>query len=165
MVDYQVCLDIAEESGAFRSAELAVLQEVLLDYHNNPLTTYKVIEEIREGFLAGFVLFGKVSTTASTWDIYWIVVDRPFRKQGIGKLLLQKAEEYIACNERHFILRVETSGRGDYEYVRRFYKARGFFEAGSIPDFYALGDPLVTFYKQITTEKNQLPDESFLRKS
>ncbi|HKV71519.1 MAG TPA: hypothetical protein VJN62_09745, partial [Gemmatimonadales bacterium] len=45
---------------------------------------------------------------------------------------------------------VETSSRADYAPTRRFYEARGYTRTAVIPEYYAPGDDLVIYLKDLT---------------
>jgi len=44
---------------------------------------------------------------------------------------------------------VETAGRADYAATRGFYESRGYRPTARIPEFYAPGDDLVVYTKQL----------------
>jgi ribosomal protein S18 acetylase RimI-like enzyme len=150
-------LAAAQRTGAFRPSEIDVLKEVLSDAFADPSRGYLFLEErLPGGKLAGFAVFGRAPMTDWAWDLYWIVVERPLQGLGIGRKMLEKLEEIALAITGKVILRVETSGRKEYEKQRKFYLAAGFQETGRIPDFYEEGDDLVTYCKFI-------PGEKFLR--
>jgi hypothetical protein len=45
---------------------------------------------------------------------------------------------------------VETSSRADYAPTRAFYEHRGYTRAATIPGYYAPGDDLVVYTKDLT---------------
>jgi ribosomal protein S18 acetylase RimI-like enzyme len=45
---------------------------------------------------------------------------------------------------------VETSSRADYAPTRAFYESRGYTRTATIPGYYAPGDDLVVFTKDLT---------------
>jgi ribosomal protein S18 acetylase RimI-like enzyme len=142
-------IDIAVFTGAFDTHEIKVLKEILSDCCNSANQDYILIEEMILDQMAGFVIVGRTPLTEFTWDIYWVVVDKRFQRQGIGKALMAKVYQYIRSCGSRAVLRVETAGRKDYDYVRFFYAAQGFDESGRIKDFYSSGDDLVIFSRQI----------------
>jgi len=87
--------------------------------------------------------------TESSFDLYWIVVDSQEQGKGVGTALLRQMEEAILRKFPRARIRVETAGKGEYDYQRRFYLSRQFQEAGRIPDFYSPGDDLVIFWKEL----------------
>jgi ribosomal protein S18 acetylase RimI-like enzyme len=100
--------------------------------------------------LVGFIIYGPTPLTLHTWDVYWIVVGKPYQRHGIGKRLLEAAEARIRA-QRGEVIRVETSSLPSYEATRRFYEKHGYRLAGTIPDFYAPGDSLCIYYKRLAS--------------
>ncbi len=139
---------IAEQTGVFSVEDLFVLAGVFEDYFHNPQTTYRMLEEYRNGALAGFVLFGHTPLTRSTWDLYWLIVDKKFQGSGIARILLGNLEKNIRV-QNEVILRVETSNHAKYAPARSFYMNSGFTLAGIISHFYAPGEDLMIFSKII----------------
>jgi ribosomal protein S18 acetylase RimI-like enzyme len=70
---------------------------------------------------------------------------------GIGRKLLKATEEAVEKMGGTQIV-VETSDEPSYEPTRKFYGRLGYAAAGSIPDFYAPGEGLVIFYKDLTKQ-------------
>ncbi len=146
------CLQLAKRTGAFSGPELEVLDEVLKDWASKPDLGYRLEEISGEGKLAGFLLWGRTPMTVRGYDIYWIAVDPSSQGKGYGKKLIALVEK-SACRETSgCILRLETSGRKEYEYQRAFYDRCGFEEVGRIKDFYRDGDDLVTYVKNVNRE-------------
>lgn len=92
------------------------------------------------------------------YDVYWIAVDRSFQGKGYGKKLMALVEEKACIETSGCILRLETSGRNEYEYQRAFYKKCGFDEVGRIRDFYRDGDDLVTYVKSVDSDCKETGD-------
>ena len=140
---------LAADTGFFRDAELKVLEEVILDYQKDPGKDYFFLEEADESGSAGFIIFGRTPLTDQTWDIYWIAVRKNSQGKGVGRKLLSRAEAFILLAGPTALLRIETSGKKEYDVTQEFYKKTGFLEAGRIPDFYSEGDALINYYKRI----------------
>jgi ribosomal protein S18 acetylase RimI-like enzyme len=64
--------------------------------------------------------------------------------------LLGEAERRLTANGRRLVV-VETSSRADYTPTRGFYEARGYTRTAIIPGYYAPGDDLVVYTKDLTT--------------
>ena len=143
-------LGLAEGTGAFRPCELEILEEVLRDAFSDPAKGYRFVERRERGIIAAFAVFGRSPMTDWAWDLYWIVVGKPLQGRGFGRRILEDLEEVALSLTGRVILRVETSGRQDYEGQRCFYLRSGFRETGRIPDFYEAGDDLVTYCKFIS---------------
>ncbi len=140
---------LAQGTGFFRDVEIEVLKEVIEDHRKAPGKDYNFFQEIDGADLAGFIIFGRTPLTDFGWDIYWIAVGKDFQGRGIGKKLLKRAEDFILKKDRKAILRIETSGKKEYDTTQYFYKKTGFIEAGIIPDYYSDGDSMVNYYKTI----------------
>jgi len=99
-----------------------------------------------DGAVAGFVCFGHIPCTDGSYDIYWLVVDPVWQRQGIGTLLLARAEVACASGRRIYI---ETSSRDDYAGARSFYTSSGYTLAATLTDFYAPGDAKLIYLKDM----------------
>jgi ribosomal protein S18 acetylase RimI-like enzyme len=140
-------LDLADKTGAFHPGELDVLREVLEDtlHPDDDGSSYVLLEEKEGDKLLGFIIFGRTPLTQFGWDIYWLVVDKDIHRRGVGRRLVQSMQQHIAAPHQKAVIRIETSGKKEYAYVRNFYIKAGFVEVGRITDFYAPGDDLVFF--------------------
>jgi len=148
--DVNEYLNIARKTEIFSESEVGILKEILEDFQNNKKTSYVLLEERVEGKLAGFILFGRTPLTECIWDIYWLIVDNMCQGRGIGKSLLIRTEEFIRQKMPKAAIRLETSTRKRYSAARGLYKRVHFQEAGKLPNFYAEGDDLIIFYKEIS---------------
>ena len=98
--------------------------------------------------MQGYACFGPHSLTQGTYDLYWIVVDPTAQGHGIGHALLARVEAEVQARGGRLLL-VETSGTPAYAPARRFYENSGYRCEATIHDFYALGDDLVIFSKDL----------------
>src|SRR5947209_2536753 len=140
---------IAAGTGVFKPLELEALREVLDDYHaeNRALGHVGVTLELH-GKPAAFAYYAPAAMTDRTWYLYWIAVDKNVHAKGLGTRLLKKAEEDVkAANGRIFY--IETSSLPHYELTRKFYLKHGYEVAGQLRDFYAAGDDMVVFCKDM----------------
>lgn len=76
------------------------------------------------------------------------MVDRARQQSGIGTQLLAEVESRLAAEGARLIV-VETSSRPDYAPTRGFYEARGYTRRATIPAYYAPGDDLVIYTKDL----------------
>ena len=146
------CLTAAGNTGAFSREELAVLEDVLLEWTLHPGREYILLTEEEAGTMAGFLIFGPTPMTSFAFDLYWIAVDPAFQKKGVGKKLEERMCSALLEHSDQAVIRVETAGRDDYLGQRFFYLARHYGECGRIPDFYREGDDLVLYCKRIGKE-------------
>jgi D-alanine-D-alanine ligase len=149
--DRDEILRFTEATGHFRPGELTIAAEVLDDaLLAGPQGHYQSYTFIKNNRPAGWVAFGPTPCTIGTFDIYWIVVSPDFQRQGIGRALMEHAEQLIRAKDGRLLI-IETSGAELYSATRGFYHAVGFQEKSCIPDFYAVGDPKVVYTKPLGT--------------
>jgi ribosomal protein S18 acetylase RimI-like enzyme len=132
----------------FREEEVATAVE-LLDESLAGDDDYQFVGAFADDQLVGYACWGATPGTVATSDLYWIVVDRDRQGGGIGSQLLDEVERQLAADGRRLVV-VETSSRADYAPTRGFYEARGYTRAATIPGYYAPGDDLVVFTKDLT---------------
>lgn len=88
---------------------------------------------------AGYVCYGLIPCTSTSYDLYWIVVDPARQRQGLGRYLVQQAETAaLALGGK--AMYIDTSGQEKYAPTRQFYGRCGYELAAMLPDFYAPGD-------------------------
>jgi ribosomal protein S18 acetylase RimI-like enzyme len=135
-------------TGLFREDEVATALE-LLDESLAGDDDYRFVGAFEHDALVGYACWGPTPGTVATSDLYWIVVDRERQGSGIGSQLLREVEHLLTADGRRLVV-VETSSRGEYAATRGFYEARGYTRAATIPRYYAPGDDLVIYTKDLT---------------
>jgi len=135
-------------TGLFREEEVATAVE-LLDESLAGDDDYQFVGAFADDRLVGYACWGATPGTAATSDLYWIVVDRARQSSGIGTQLLGEVERRLTADGRRLVV-VETSSRADYAPTRAFYESRGYTRTATIPGYYAPGDDLVVFTKDLT---------------
>jgi ribosomal protein S18 acetylase RimI-like enzyme len=98
--------------------------------------------------MQGYACFGPHPLTQGTYDLYWIVVAPAAQGHGIGHALLARVEAEVQARGGRLLL-VETSGTPAYAPARQFYESSGYRCEATIHDFYAPGDNLVIFSKDL----------------
>ena len=139
--------ELTRGTGFFREEEVATAVE-LLDGHLAGDEDYRFIGAFDAGALIGYACWGPTPGTEGTWDLYWIVVARERQGEGIGSDLLRYVERMLATDHCRLVV-VETSSRADYAPTRGFYEARGYTRTAVIPGYYAPGDDLVIYLKDL----------------
>lgn len=134
-------------TGLFREEEVETAVE-LLDESLGGDEDYQFLGAFDGGQLIGYACWGPTPGTEGTYDLYWIVVDRAQQGRGIGTQLLGDVEQRLTTHDARLIV-VETSSRADYVGTRAFYEARGYTRAATIPAYYAPGDDLVIYTKDL----------------
>jgi len=141
-------------TGFFRPDEVDVAEELVTErLLKGPASGYEFLFADQEGQLRGYVCFGPIPCTVSSWDLYWIVVDPAYQRQGLGRQLLQEAEKAIRAAGGTRVY-VDTSGREQYQPTRQFYEKNGYRVAAVLEDFYAPGDAKVIYVKVLTATGN-----------
>jgi ribosomal protein S18 acetylase RimI-like enzyme len=135
-------------AGLFREQEVATAVE-LLDESLAGDDDYQFVGAFDGDQLVGYACWGPTPGTEATHDLYWIVVDRERQGSGVGTQLLREVESRLTAHGARLVV-VETSSRADYGPTRGFYEARGYTRTATIPEYYAPGDDLVIFTKDLT---------------
>ena len=102
-----------------------------------------------DGRVQGYICIGPRALTDRVYDLYWIVVDSFVQRGGIGRRLIEQAEQVVRENSGR-ILVIETSGTEKYIGTRQFYLACGYIKEAILRDLYSDGDDLCIFTKRIT---------------
>lgn len=139
---------LTRATGLFREEEVATAVE-LLDECLAGDDDYRFVGAFDDEQLVGYACWGPTPGTEATHDLYWIVVNREHQGRGIGTQLLAEVEQRLTTHDARLIV-VETSSRPDYGPTRAFYEARGYTRTATIPGYYAPGDDLVVFTKDLT---------------
>lgn len=152
LLDRSKILHILEATKAFTNTEIRVALEVFDDALTlNGDDDYILVCAIDdEENLTGYICFGPIPMTDTSYDLYWIAVDPIYEKKGIGSELIVYAEAIIARQGGRQIF-IETSSTEPYEKARSFYKKHGYEIASILEDFYRIGDNKITFVKRILT--------------
>ena len=138
---------ITAATGLFRPAEVATAVE-LLDECLAGDPDYRFVGAYDHEELAGYACWGPTPGTQGTADLYWIVVDPARQRQGVGTALWTAVETELVGGAYRLVV-VETSARPDYAPTRAFYARHGFREVATIPDYYAPGDALTIYLKDL----------------
>ena len=139
---------ITAATGLFRPDEVAIAVELLDDALAGDLD-YRFLGAYLDDELTGYACWGPTPGTTGTFDLYWIVVDPPRQGKGVGTQLLRAVEERLTTDNGRLVV-VETSSRHEYAPTRAFYERRGYARAATIPGYYAPGDDLVLYLKDLT---------------
>src|SRR6266550_5124129 len=144
---------ILENAGNFTPEEVATALELIdewleLGEHSGYLTY--VMESVSEGDseVLGYACFGPTPLTESTYDVYWIAVDKSKHRGGVGKRLLKFAEDEITRRGGKVLL-VETSSQETYGGTIQFYEKTGYELVGKIKEYYKPGDDKLIFMKKL----------------
>ena len=135
----------------FNSTEIETVSELWEEYLQMGAggSGYNFWVERNNDTVRGYVCFGPRALTQDAFDLYWIAVDPTAQGQGVGKQLMAEAEKQILRLGGRLVI-VETSGLPKYEPTRAFYLAADYTLEARIRNFYAPGDDLVIFTKDLS---------------
>lgn len=142
---------ILAETGVFSEHEVAIaleLIDVVLDRKDQK--DYVIETALNDaGGVEGYFCIGPTPATHGTYDLYWIAVKPSTHGKGVGKALLERAEELVTSWGGRLLI-AETSSRASYDGTRMFYVRTKFIEAARIKDYYSVGDDLVVYAKYLS---------------
>ncbi|HUR32349.1 MAG TPA: N-acetyltransferase [Vicinamibacterales bacterium] len=151
---------LVRATGVFAAHEIAVADE-LLDAAAAGSPDYLVHVAVFDagaggsaasGSIAGYVCHGLNPVTNGLYDVYWLAVDPAAQGKGIGRALLEHAERRVReAGGRGLV--VDTSGRAEYRAAHRLYERCGFERVAEVADYYARGDSLIMYMKQVQQRK------------
>ena len=140
---------IVASTGVFSPVEVDVAVELVDErLERGPESGYHFVFAEHEGRAVGYTCYGQIPLTTSSFDLYWIAVDKTFHGQKIGRALLEKSEELIRQAGGRQVY-IETSNRHHYAPTRGFYLRCGYQQAALLRDFYAPGDDKVIYAKSL----------------
>jgi GNAT superfamily N-acetyltransferase len=145
----ELLIAMTDATGLFKPIEVEALREVFDDYfaENHNLGHISVTcEESKQPL--GFAYYAPAPMTDRSWYLYWIVVRKDVQARGVGSRLLRHSEEDIR-SRRGRVLFVETGSLPHYELTRQFYLKHGYERHALLKDFYAAGDSMVIFRKEL----------------
>jgi D-alanine-D-alanine ligase len=147
--DREVIRRMVESTGVFNAVEVDVAVELVDDRLKlGSKSEYHFLFADQDGRTIGYTCYGPIPLTQSSFDLYWIAVDKAMHGQRVGRLLLERTEELVyEMGGRQ--LYIETSNRQQYAPTRGFYLRCGYEQAALLNDFYAPGDDKVIYAKQL----------------
>ena len=146
-VDVEKIERILNKIPIFSEAEVKVGMELVnIAASDIEQSDYNIFVYEEEGKIYGYYCTGKRPLTDAVYDLYWIAVDPEPKKKGIGRELLQHAENFVLEKQGRWLL-AETSSKQSYEKTRNFYLRNNFSVIAQINDFYTVGDSLIIFGK------------------
>ena len=144
---------ILENAGNFTPEEVATALELIdewleLGEHSGYLTYVLESRGEDSSEVLGYVSFGPTPLTESTYDLYWIAVDKSKHRGGVGKRLMKFTEEETVRRGGRMLL-IETSSQETYGGTIQFYERSGYELVGKIPEYYKPGDDKLIFAKTL----------------
>lgn len=140
---------IVVSTGLFRPQEVEVAVELVEEsLSRGAASGYHFLFAEKQGRTVGYACYGPVPCTASSYDLYWIAVEKTFQGRGIGRILISRVEERVS-QEGGRRLYVETSSRPEYDSTLQFYLSQGYQRQALLENFYAEGDHKLILVKEL----------------
>ena len=153
--DAKVIENILKKVPAFNDEEIDVAMELVnIAASNQKQNDYHVFVFEENGIVIGYHCTGRRPLTDGVYDLYWIVTDPQHSSKGVGKKLLEHAEQFVQENNGRWLL-IETSSKESYTATRNFYMRNNYSIIGEIKDFYKVGDALMIFGKYFNNKKSE----------
>jgi GNAT superfamily N-acetyltransferase len=151
--DRSAVREIVNSTGFFSAAEVDVAEELVAERlaKGEGSGYFFVFAEIK-GRSVGYACYGPTPCTASTFDLYWVAVHESMRAKGLGKALLAEVEARLKGMGGGKLI-AETSSRRQYAPTHRFYLSCGFWQEARIADYYAPGEDILYFTKNIDPDQ------------
>jgi N-acetylglutamate synthase-like GNAT family acetyltransferase len=148
--DVEHVREIVVSTNFFHDYEVEVAIELLQETLNKGTESgYHFLFVESGGRTIAYSCFGLIPCTASSFDLYWIVVHNDYRNHGIGKELLELTEKAVA-KMGGTALYAETSSQEKYAPTRKFYLSNHYFEEARLKNFYQQDDDKLIYTKQIS---------------
>lgn len=147
--DVDAVREIVESTNFFLDYEVDVAVELVQEnLSKGQPSGYNFLFVDLNGKTVAYSCYGLIPCTASSYDLYWIVVHNEFRKSGIGSKLLALTEN-AALQSGATAMYAETSSQSMYEPTRKFYLTNGYQEEARLKDFYKPGDDKLIYSKRL----------------
>jgi GNAT superfamily N-acetyltransferase len=148
--DCQTVREIVTSTAFFSDPEVDVAEELISERlaKGEASGYFFVFAESQDGRSLGYACYGPTPCTERTFDLYWIAVHETMRGRGLGKRLLAEVEGRLRDIGGGKLI-AETSSRRQYEPTQKFYLSCGFDLEARIRDYYAPGEDILYFTKDI----------------
>jgi ribosomal protein S18 acetylase RimI-like enzyme len=146
--DCETVREIVEATGYFNASEVSVAVELVRDNVTKGAAEsgyYFIFAEL-DGRTIGYVCYGPIPCTVSSYNLYWVAVHPAFQRRGFGRILVGEFERQVGSAKGTRIY-IDTSYRAQYEDTRSFYQSLGYELDAILRDFYSPGDDKVIYRK------------------
>jgi ribosomal protein S18 acetylase RimI-like enzyme len=140
---------ITSSTASFAEVDLDVAAELVGDrLALGDESGYHFVFAERSGKAIGFVCYGPIPATKDSFEVFWISVMDSFRGMGIGRRLMEIAEDKSkAMGGKR--LWVETSSRGPFDKTREFYASCDYRKEAVLKNYFGENDSKVLFVKEL----------------
>ena len=119
-------------------------------------SSYQFLFVEQYGRLLGFAAYGPVPCSATSFNLYWIIIQPGLQGRGLGRKIIMETEKTIQSQGGTRVY-AETSERIYNASLRVFYERCGYRIISTIEDYYAEGESRITYGKTLgksSTKKN-----------
>ena len=141
--DMKYCVKIVLNSEPWKT--LRITKNEILTSLSEGMKNGKAIVATIDKKVAGFIVFYPKGAFPLGGYIKLIAVDKDFRRKGLGKELIKKAEEVIFKYWPNVFLLVSSFNKP----AQKFYRSLGYRKVGEIPDFIIAGCSEIIMRKTI----------------
>ena len=148
--DVDAIEDLTRRTGVFNDEEVDVARELAEETlaKGEETSGYYFLFADAEHGLEGYACLGPIPGTYRRFELYWIAVDPDARRRGLGRRLLNAAEDLARELDAVYLI-AETSTQPAYAAARGFYLSRGYQLLAEIPDWHDDGDGMAIFRKPL----------------
>ena len=147
--DVEAVKGIVLSTGFFSAAEVHIAYSFVAERLTKGFESdYHFLFAEIDGQVIGYILYVPVPCSEISWEIYWVVVQKDYQHQGLGKELIRKVEKAIESFSGKRIY-IETSSRELYKPTRNFYRSCGYEVDVVQSDFYNIGDSRIFYLKDL----------------
>ena len=145
--DVEAVHRLIDETHMFSPDEVRIAAELVEDrLAKGSASDYRFLFAETDGRVIGYTCYGRIDGTETSYDLYWIGVEKSQQGLGLGAEVLKRTEALIAGLGGKRIY-VDTSTSEPYVLTRRFYAKNSYVLRASLPDFYKPGDGKAIFEK------------------
>lgn len=147
--DAAAVVGLGVSSGLFAEDEVWVLEKMMADYFGaNASDGHACVLDEEGGEPLGVAYRAPAPAADRTWYVTMIAVRADLQGRGRGTALMRHTEDALRAGGQRLLL-VETSGLPEFGPTRGFYAKLGYGEEARVRDFYAPGDDMVLFRKDL----------------
>ena len=154
--DIPAVLDVAVSSGLFPAEEVAIVEDLMVDYlARTEARGHACVVDEEGGELLGVAYYEPVRGTEGAWELLMIGARADVQGRGRGRALMGHVEGDLRARGQRLLL-VLTSGTPEFARTRAFYTGLGYDEEARVRDYYAPGDDMVLFRTALQVAQSTL---------
>ena len=146
--DVPAMVEVAVAAGLFPREAAAFLEGHAQSWFEGGRAPGAWIVDEAAGELLGVAFFEPRDATDRCWYLTMIAVSPRAQGQGRGSALVHHVEHELRSRDARLLL-IETSGTPQYDQTRAFYTQHGYATVARVPDYFADGDDMVLFHKDL----------------